>query len=71
MRAINRTSATYGAAYSSLSGKYVYDQRGQISATFITLGIAIVTGLLLFVILKCFNAEEKEDFYHDKTYWLI
>ena len=71
MRAINKTSSTYGTAYDSLPSKYVYDQRGQISATFITLGIAIVTGLILFVVLKCFNAEEREDFYHDKTYWIV
>jgi hypothetical protein len=71
MRAINKTSGTYGTAYESLPKKYVYDQRGQISATFITLGIAIVTGLILFVVLKCFNAEEREDFYHDKTYWVV
>jgi len=57
MRAINQSSSNYGTAYASLPGKYVYDQRGQISATFITLGIAVITGLLLYVILKCFNAE--------------
>lgn len=57
MRAINQSSSNYAAAYASLPGKYVYDQRGQISATFVTLGIAVITGFILFVAIICFNAE--------------
>lgn len=55
MRAINQSSATYGTAYSTLISKYVYDQRGQISATFVTLGMGILSGLLIFIFIYLSN----------------
>jgi ammonia channel protein AmtB len=71
IRAINQTAGNYGTAYNSLIAKYSYDQRGQISATFISMGIGIVTGLLCFGFIYIFNKETADDCYHDKTYWLI
>ena len=55
MRAINQSSSTYGTAYSTLIAKYVYNQRGQISATFVTLGMGIITGLIIFICVFIFN----------------
>jgi hypothetical protein len=71
MRAINQSQGDYSSSYSGLIAKYVYDQRGQISATFITLGTGILTGLFIFAIIYCINKETAEDLYHDKTYWLV
>lgn len=71
IRAINQTSTTYQNAYNTLNSKYVFDQRGQISATFITLGISVATGLVVFIFLKIVNSETKDDYYHDKTYWIM
>lgn len=71
MRAINQSSSTYGTAYSTLISKYVYDQRGQISATFVTLGMGILSGLLIFIFIYLSNKETADDCYHDKTYWII
>jgi hypothetical protein len=71
MRAINKTSGTFASSYSGLISKYVFDQRGQISAVFITLGISIITGIVVFLLIKLVNQEQKEDYYHDKTYWIM
>ena len=57
MRAVNQSSTTYGDAYNSLIAKYSYDQRGQVSATFASLGIAILSGLFIFAFIYCFNKE--------------
>lgn len=57
MRAINQTAGNYATAYNSISSsQYVYDQRGQISATFITLGISILTGLVVFLLISLVNS---------------
>lgn len=53
LRAINKTVDNYGPAYESLPSKFVYNQGGQISATFITLGIAAITGLVIFLVIMC------------------
>jgi hypothetical protein len=71
IRAINQSQPSYSSSYASLPTKYIYDQRGQISATFVSLGMGIVTGLILFVFIYCLNKETQDDLYHDKTYWLI
>lgn len=71
MRAINQSQSSYSSSYDSLPAKYVYDQRGQISATFVTLGMGLCGGLIIFVIIYAFNQERQEDLYHDKTYWLV
>lgn len=73
IRAINITSDGYSSAYEALSliPKYVFTQQGQISATFITLGISIVAGLLIYPFIHFINAEEYNDCYHDKTYWVM
>ncbi len=71
MRAINQSQSSYSASYDSLPAKYVYDQRGQISATFVSMGMGVCTGLILFVIIYLLNRETQEDLYHDKTYWLV
>jgi hypothetical protein len=55
IRAVNRTSSTYGTAYDNLIGKYSYNQRGQISATFASLGIGALAGLFIFIFIYCFN----------------
>jgi hypothetical protein len=57
MRAINQSTNSYSSSYSGLIAKYVYDQRGQISATFVTLGISILSGLLIFAIIYFINKE--------------
>lgn len=71
MRAINQSQSDYSSSYSSLPTKYVYDQRGQISATFVTLGMGILTGFFVFIFVYLFNKESQQDLYHDKSYWLI
>lgn len=55
IRAVNQSSSTYGDAYNNLIAKYAYNQRGQISATFVTLGIGIIAGLFIFIFIYCFN----------------
>jgi len=70
MRAINQTSGTYATSYSNLIAKFVYNQRGQISATFITLGISIITGIVVYILIRLVNQEQQDDYYHDKTYWI-
>lgn len=72
MRAINQTYPNYSNNIATVKSPYgVFDQRGQISAVFISLGIGLVTGLIVGLILRCFNSEEREEYYTDATYWLI
>lgn len=71
MRAINQSQSSYSSSYASLPSKYVYDQRGQISATFISMGTGVVTGIIIFIFVYLLNRETVEDLYHDKTYWLV
>lgn len=73
IRAINITSSVYSSSYKALSAvpKYVDSQQGQISGTFITMGISIVTGLIIYLFIYFINSEEEEDCYHDKTYWVM
>ena len=71
MRAINQTQSSYASSYATLPGMYVFDQRGQISATFVTLGCGAVTGLVLFILIAIFSRETVEDLYHDRAYWII
>lgn len=58
MRAVNKTSATYSGSYASLITKYVYNQRGQISAAFTTLGISIITGVFTYIFIRLVNEEQ-------------
>lgn len=61
IRAINQTYSTnsYNTAYNNLGVKAAYyganDQRGQISGTFISLGIGIGAGLLTFLWINFVN----------------
>lgn len=72
LRAIVKSYSGYSTYYDKLTANNVqYDQRGQISATFISLGIAVLTGLVVGAIMQAFNAEEDQDFYHDRAYWLV
>jgi ammonia channel protein AmtB len=71
MRAINKTQNSYASSYASLPSMYVFDQSGQISATFVTLCCAVVTGLFLFILIAIFSRETNEDLYHDNAYWII
>lgn len=71
MKAVSKTSDTYAAAYESLPGKYVFDQRGQISATFVSMGIGLVGGLVLYGLVHCINVERRHNLYQDKTYWWV
>jgi hypothetical protein len=71
IRAVNKSQNSYSSSYNGLPSKYAYDQSGQISATFVSLGMGILSGLLLFAIIYLFNRESHEDLYHDKTYWLV
>lgn len=55
IRAVNKTSSTYGDAYNNLIAKYTYDQRGQVSATFASLGIGALAGLFIFALIYLVN----------------
>ena len=70
MRAIHRTVQGYDTAYYSLPSKFVYDQGGQITGTFVTLGIAIATGIILYIVISAVNQEKEENLYKDRAYWL-
>jgi len=52
IRAINR-SGKWEKLYDELNPKYEFEQGGQISATFVTLGIALLSGLIIGLIIKC------------------
>jgi hypothetical protein len=71
MRAINQSQDSYSSSYAALPSMYRFDQRGQVSATFATLGTGVATGLILYVLVAIFNNEPIEDLYHDRAYWII
>jgi hypothetical protein len=34
------------------------------------LGISIITGVVVYILIRIVNQEQQEDYYHDKTYWI-
>lgn len=70
IRAINRTGPI-AIAYDTLIAKYSYGQGGQISATFVTLGIALISGAIIGAILILITKETNDSVYDDHTYWDI
>lgn len=69
-RAISLSNPPYTDEYTNLASPYnVMDPRGQVSATFISLGIGLLTGLVVGAILLTFNSEEANDYFHDNAYW--
>jgi hypothetical protein len=71
MRAINKSSGNFASLYDKLLSKMVHDQVGQISGTFVSLGIAILTGLFVFIFINFLNVEDRTDYYHDKAHWIV
>ena len=48
----------------------LFDSRAHMAAAFISVGIGIVTGLVVGLIISCFSDHEYADNYTDDAYWL-
>lgn len=58
-------------SFDNLNPKYEYGPLGQLTATAVTLGIALGTGLIVGLILLCVTKETRQSLYDDHTYWDI
>jgi hypothetical protein len=69
-RAIDKTSGSFGSLYNALTGRLNPDQAGQISGTFISLGIGALSGLVIYILIRIVSKEKKGTFYQDAGYWV-
>jgi hypothetical protein len=51
-RAINKTSGSFGALYTALTGRLNKDQADQFVGTFISLGLGMLSGLVMYILLR-------------------
>lgn len=70
-RAINKTSGSFGALYTSLTGRLNKEQGDQFAATFISLALGILSGLVMYVVIRFLVKETRQTFYQDTGNWMV
>lgn len=70
-RATNKTSGSFGTLYTSLTGRLNKDQADQFVATFISLGLGILSGLAIYIVIRFLVKETRKTMFQDMGNWTV